>query len=72
MFYGQFAATIGDCEGLLQLKVIEKSRAPNLYSAPMPPGMPNFVLDRQFDGADCPAVNGSCGDQFVVQIHPVD
>jgi hypothetical protein len=70
VFFGQFEARLGDCEGLLEIEVTEIDQAPNLYSAPVPGKLPNFVLDRQFLSSNCPAI--WCGDLFVVQIHPVE
>ena len=70
VFVGQFDARIGDCEGLLQMVVDEIASAPDLYSAPLPGELPNFVLERLFRSGNCPTA--SCGDAFVVQIHPVE
>ena len=70
VFVGQFDARVGDCEGMLQLVVDEIRQAPDLYRAPVPGELPNFVLTRDFLSSNCPAV--SCGDAFVVQIHPVE
>jgi hypothetical protein len=70
VFFGQFDARLGDCEGLLQIDVDEIAPAPDLYSPPVPGEKPNFVLERLFRSGNCPAI--SCGDAFVVQIHPVE
>jgi hypothetical protein len=69
VLFGQFEARIGDCEGLLQMYVHEKRPAPDLYSPPQLGEPPYFFLDRQFRSSNCPV---SCGDRFVVQIHPVE
>jgi hypothetical protein len=72
IFVGQFDARIGECEGLLQIEVREIDPADNLYSATQRGELPNFALNRQFKSTDCPAIGDSCGDWFVVQIHPVE
>ena len=70
VFVGQFDARIGDCEGMLQMVVEDIARASSLFNAPVPGKLPNFVLERLFRSDNCPA--RSCGDAFVVQIHPVE
>jgi hypothetical protein len=73
VFFGQFEARVGDCEGLLEIEVDEIDQAPDLYSAPQLGKVPYFFLDRQFSSSDCAAIDrGGCGDRFVVQIHPVE
>jgi hypothetical protein len=68
-FFGQFSVRIGDCEGRLQLRVLEIHGAPDLESVSPPGEMPYFVLDRTFNTSSCPVVQGTgCGDHFVVNI----
>ena len=72
LFDGLLDVRVGGCDGGLEFQVWDGKPTEDLFAVSVRGDSPFFHVNREYKAfADCPVLpEGSCGDNFVVNIHP--